>query len=56
MKGFKPLTLNGILKKHKSNPVDKELHKTIQTNEIKKDIFNKLIKQSVKQKPFDKKK
>lgn len=53
---MKPLTLKGILKKHKSNPKDKELHKAIETKEIKKDTFNKLIQESTKHKPFDKKK
>lgn len=56
MKGFKPLTLKGILKKHKNNPADKELHKTIQTKEVKKEIFDKLIKESTKHKSFYKKK
>ena len=52
---MKPLTQKEIIKRHKNNPRDKSLHKTIETTEIKKDTFNKLIQQSTKQKPFDKK-
>lgn len=52
---MKPLTQKEILKRHKQNPKDKELHKTIETKEIKKETFNKLIQQSTKQEPFDKK-
>lgn len=52
---MKPLTQKEILNRHRKNPKDKELHKTIETEEIKKDTFNKLIQQSTKQKPFDKK-
>ena len=46
---MKPLTLKGILKKHKQslpllrkgkqNPKDKELHKDIETKEVKKMIL-----------------
>lgn len=54
MKGFKKLTLKGILKKHKDNSKDKSLHNIIETKEIKKETFNKLIKEGTKQKPFDK--
>jgi len=53
---MKPLTQKEILKKHKNNPQDKSLHSAIETKEIKKDTFNKLIQQSIKQEPFDKKK
>lgn len=53
---MKPLTKKGILKKHKQNPKDKELHKDIETKEIKKETFNKLIQQSTDEEPFDKKK
>lgn len=52
---MKPLTKKGVLKKHKENPKDKSLHTIIETVEIKKGTFNKLIQQSIKQKPFDKK-
>ncbi len=54
----KKLTLKEILKKHKANPQDKELHKIIE-NEGKdnlKEEFNTLIQKGTKQKPFDKKK
>ncbi len=56
MKSLKPLTLKGILKKHKANPQDKSLHIDIKTKGLKKDTFNKLIQESTKYKPFDKKK
>lgn len=56
MKGFKPLILKGILKKHKGNPKDKSLHKIIEKTGIKKETFNKLIKEATKHKPFDKEK
>lgn len=52
---MKPLTHKLILKKHKKNPQDKSLHITIETKEVEKGIFNKLIQQSTKQEPFDKK-
>lgn len=55
MKGFKPLTLRGILKKHKDNPKDKSLHNIIERTGIKKEIFNKLVKESTRHKPFDNK-
>lgn len=59
---MKPLTKKEILKRHKQNPNDKhslslrdkELHKTIETQEIKRGDFNKLIQQSTKHQPFDK--
>lgn len=53
---MKPLTQKGILKRHKKNSQDKSLHNIIQTKEIKREAFNKLIQQSTKQEPFDKKK
>lgn len=53
---MKPLTQKGIIKKHKKNKHDKELHKVIETKEISKKEFGKIIQQSTKQKPFDKKK
>lgn len=52
---MKPLTQKGIIKRHKKNPQDKLLHNTIKTKEIKKETFDKLIQQSTKQEPFDKK-
>lgn len=51
---MKPLTQKDILKRHKNTPQDKPLHNTIETKEIKKEDFNKLIKEGTKQKPFDK--
>lgn len=53
---MKPLTQKEILKRHKQNPKDKELHKTIETKEVKRTIINKLIQESTKHEPFDKKK
>lgn len=53
---MKPLTQKEILKRHKKNPKDKQLHKTIETRKLEKSDFNKLIKESTQQKPFDKKK
>lgn len=53
----KKLSLKEILKRHKANPQDKELHKLIEKegdNNLKKEL-NKLIEKSTKQKPFDKK-
>lgn len=52
---MKPLTKKEIVKRHKKNPKDKELQKDIGTKEIKRSDFNKLIQQSTKQEPFDKK-
>lgn len=51
---MKSLTQKEIIKRHKKNPQDKSLHNIIKTKEIKKDIFNKLIKESTKHEPFDK--
>lgn len=53
----KKLSVREILKRHKLNPQDKELHKIIEGegNDDQKDTFNKLIQQGTKQKPFDKK-
>ena len=56
MKGFPKLTKKEILKRHKKNSQDKSLHTIIETKGIKKDTFNKLIEESTKQQPFDKKK
>lgn len=54
---MKPLTLKGILKKHKQNTKDKQslslrdkkLHQDIETKEVKKEEFNKLIQKATKQ-------
>lgn len=53
---MKPLTKKEILKRHRKNPKDKELQKDIETKEVKRSDFNKLIQRSTKLKPFDKKK
>lgn len=54
----KKLSLKEIIKRHKANLQDKELHKMIEDrgNDNLKEEFNKLIQKSTKQKPFDKKK
>lgn len=54
----KKLSLKEILKRHKTNPQDKELHKIIETegSDNLKEKFNALMQQSTKQEPFDKKK
>lgn len=54
----KKLTLQEILKRHKANSQDKELHKIIESegdNDFKKE-FNRVIEKGTKQKPFDKRK
>jgi hypothetical protein len=56
MKGFPKLTIKRILKNHKHNSRDKELQKTIETQSTDNENFEKLIAESTKQKPFDKKK
>lgn len=56
MKGFKPLTLIGIKKQHSKNPRDKELQQEIENKQIDRQTINKLIKQSTKQRPFDRSK
>jgi len=55
MKGYKQLTLKEIKKRHAKNPQDKTLHKTIETKTLNKKTFNKLIEESTKREPFDKK-
>lgn len=53
----KKLTLKEILKRHKANPQDKELHKIIESegDDNLKEEFNRVIEKSTIQKPFDKK-
>lgn len=55
MKGFKKLTVKEIKRRHASNPKDKKLQKIIENNQVDKQVFNKLIKESAKHKPFDNK-
>lgn len=52
---MKPLTKKEILKRHKKNSKDKQLHKTIETKEMKRSDFKKLIQESIRYQPFDKK-
>lgn len=56
MKGFKPLTIKEIKKRHTKSSQDKKLHETIEKETVNKKLFNKLIEESTKQEPFDKKK
>lgn len=55
MKGFPKLTNKEILKRHKKNPQDQSVYTIIETKELKKDTFNKLVQGGIKLKPFDKK-
>ncbi|MGH7202936.1 MAG: hypothetical protein ACREHC_00655 [Candidatus Levyibacteriota bacterium] len=53
---MKNLTLKRLLKRHRENPQDAELHKVIESGNVDKKELNKLVRESTKQKPFDKKK
>ncbi len=53
---MKPLTLREIKKRNTKNPQDQELNKLIEDKTISKKTFNKIIEESIKQKPFDKNK
>lgn len=53
---MKKLTLKEIKKRHANNPKDKILHTEIENKEVDKKMLNKLIQESTKQEPFDKKK
>lgn len=53
---MKNLTLKRILKRHKENPQDAELHKIIETGKTEEQEFDKLVKRGTKQEAFDKKK
>lgn len=53
---MKNLTLKRILKKHKENPQDEELHKVIETAEVEGKEFNEVVKKASKTPPFDKQK
>lgn len=55
MKGFKTLTLKRIQKRHKENPQDKELHEKIEKGTVDKKELKRLIDESAKTEPFDKK-
>lgn len=52
----KKLSLKEILKRHKSSPQDKDLHKIIESEEGDdlKENFNRVVQASTKQAPFDK--
>lgn len=52
---MKPITLKEIKKHHNNNPKDKTLHTEIENKELDNKIFNKLIQESTKHEPFDKK-
>ncbi len=53
---MKKLTLKEIKKRHTKNPKDKTSHTKIENEEVDKKMFNKLIQESTKHEPFDKKK
>jgi len=52
----KNLTLKQILKRHKENPQDAELHKVIEKGSVDEGEFAELVKRATKQETFDKKK
>ena len=54
----KKLSVKEILKRHKSNPQDKDLHKIIESEKIDniEERFDRVVQASTKQKPFNKKK
>lgn len=52
----KNLTLQRILKRHKENPQDKELHKIIEKGVVDEKEFDELVKEGTKHEAFDKKK
>jgi hypothetical protein len=51
-----PLTFKQLQKRHKENPQDKELHKTIEKAKVDEKEFEKLLEKATRQEPFDKKK
>lgn len=53
---MKNLTLNRILKRHKENHQDAELHKIIEKDIIDEKEFDELVKEGTKHEAFDKKK
>lgn len=50
------LTLKRILKRHKDNPQDKELHKIIEKGSVDEKEFDEIVGKGAKQEAFDKKK
>ncbi len=52
---MKNLTLKRILKRHKENPGDKELHNVIEKGNADEKEFDKLVREGAKQEAFDKK-
>lgn len=50
------LTLKRILKRHKDNPQDKELHQLIEKGSVDEKEFDEIIEKGTKQKAFDKEK
>jgi len=53
---MKNLTLKRLLKRHKENPQDAELHKIIENEKVDEDVFDEMVKRGTKQEAFDKKK
>lgn len=56
MQGFPTLTLKRILRRHKQNPQDKELHEVIENGTVDRKTFNKIVEEGTRQEAFDKKK
>lgn len=52
----KNLTLKRLLKRHKENPQDEELHKQIEEGRVDEKEFDKVVKRGTEQEAFDKKK
>lgn len=55
MKKPPELTIKRTQKRHKENPQDKELHKTIEKAKVDEKAFEELLEKATKQEPFDKK-
>lgn len=53
---MKNLTLKRILKRHKENPRDAELHKIIEKGTADEKEFDGLVKEAMEHEAFDKKK
>ena len=51
---MKNLTLKRILKRHKENPQDKELHEVIENAEVNEKDFEAVVKKGSEQETFDK--
>jgi hypothetical protein len=52
---MKNITLKRILKQHKENPQDADLHEVIENDNVNDKEFEGLVKESTKHEAFDKK-